>query len=108
MKLSITERMLLLHILPPQGDIITLRLVRNLQADISLSEKELKEISYKRDGGQVTWNDEKAKKVKPKNIEIGEICLGIIREELTKLNDKKQLTQHHIPLYERFVEGKSK
>ena len=45
MKLTIFERTRLLGILPPQGDILTLKILRKLRESLSFSEEELKTFS---------------------------------------------------------------
>ena len=45
MELNIAERFALLGVLPQQGNVITLRIIRELQSRLSLSEKELKHFN---------------------------------------------------------------
>ena len=44
MELKVAERLMLLNLLPQEGDIVTLRVVREAQQVIGLSEDELKEL----------------------------------------------------------------
>jgi len=45
MKLTILERIKLLEVLPPQGDLTTLKILRKLRESLSFSEEELKHFS---------------------------------------------------------------
>ncbi len=44
MKFKVAERLMLLNLLPQEGDIVTLRVVRDAQMTVSLSEEELEEL----------------------------------------------------------------
>lgn len=103
-KLQVKERLLLLNALPNQGDILTLRTVRDFKKQIEFSEKEQKEIEMKiLDNGQVSWNSEKEKNLE---IDMGEAIKSVIKTTLKKLNTQKKLEMSFIPLYERFAEEK--
>ena len=101
MNLNIAERLVLAGLLPDQGDIVTLRLVTDLRSRLLFTEEEMKEAGIVQDGTAMRWE--------PgcdlmKDVKIGSATRGIIVSALKKLNDDKQLTANHIPLYERFVE----
>ena len=101
MELSIFERLILLNVLPKEGDFTTLKIVRKLRDDLSFSEDEHKVLEFKNDGGQVQW---KLAGDIAKDISIGEKATDIIVEVLKELNKTKKLTEQHIGLYEKFVE----
>lgn len=100
LSLSVAERVKLLSALPREGDITTLRVVRDLQNELSFSEEELAEYEIKRSGGNITW---KGDKDRGKEIKIGEAGLKIISDALKKLSEAEKLTVEYVPLYERFV-----
>ncbi|MFA6972683.1 MAG: hypothetical protein WC208_14970 [Gallionella sp.] len=102
MKLTVFGRLMLLNILPNEGNFLTLKIVNQLQQDLSFSEEELKRLDIKQVDGNVTWNrlaDE------PKEVTIGEKATDIIVSALKKLNDTNKLTLQHYELYEKFIEG---
>ena len=47
MKLSVFERLILLNVMPKEGDFTTLKIIRNLQEALSFSEEELKVLDVK-------------------------------------------------------------
>ena len=117
MKLTVFERLILLNILPGEGDFTTLKIVRHLREDLSFTEEEHKLANFKNEGeifeddegnksvvgkGQVRWKDE----VKEKEIKIGEKATDIIVDVLGNLNKDKKLRNEHMSLYEKFVELK--
>jgi len=105
MDLTIMDRLLLLGILPAEGDITTLRIVRDLRTDLSFSEEDLTAFEIVSDAatGLVRWN---AEKETPKDVTIGAKARRIITEALERLSNEKRLKADYIPLYERFVDAK--
>jgi hypothetical protein len=102
MRLSIAERAALLGILPREGNIVTLRIVRDLKGALSFSEEEIREAEIQTTAeGWVFWNPAKAIE---SEIEIGPTALGVIRDSLKAANDKGKLTETTAGLYERFIE----
>lgn len=131
MKLEVFERLMLMSILPKEGDFITLKLVRKLREALSFNEKEIAEINfashwrcpkcekvelspevikcqdcgiYMVPAGQVTWDEEKAKGI-AKDIHMGKKMLALCETTLKKLSDEEKLTEQQISLYEKFVES---
>ena len=103
MNLGVFDRLILLNILPKEGDFTTLKIIRKMREDLSFSEEEYKALELKTgDKGQVLWKQEADK---PNEINIGEKATDIIVEVLKKLNDGKKLTDQHDSLYEKFVGG---
>ena len=131
MKLNVLERIMLQEILPVAGDFITLKLLRKLRESLAFSEKEIVEIEfrthwkcskcqkveiakempkcpdcgiYMQPAGQVTWDDDKAKKV-VKDVFMGSKMLALCESTLKKLSNEQKLTDQHYSLYAKFVEG---
>lgn len=110
LKLNILERISLLNVLPHEGSIITLRIMRELQSKLSFTEEELKKYKMKNtqspDGRTtITWDEDFS--LKETDIEIGEAATGIIVNELKKLDSQNRLRMEMLSLYEKFVEGKA-
>jgi len=110
MELRTLERLTLLSILPQEGSITDLRIVRKLRGDLSFSEAEHKLLQFKHGGetlpdgtvlppGQIIWQVEGDQ---PKEIEIGKRAEQIIRDVLLDLNRKKVLREEQISVFERF------
>jgi len=99
-ELSVLERLILLNILPKEGDFTTIKLLRKLRENLSFDEDEHKKLQFVQDGDQVRWNENVAGN---KRIMIGEKQADIIHDTLKKLNDGKKLTDSHYSLYEKFV-----
>lgn len=108
MKLSIQERIYLSGVLPKESDFSTLKIVRDLENDLSLSETEYKkyDIVAKAQGGRLVmeWND--AGKKYKKEVKIGEKAFDIIVAALRELEKKRKLPISHMDIYERFVLAK--
>ena len=102
MLLNTFDRLILLNVLPKEGDITTLKIIRKLKDDLSFSEEEHTALQFKNEDGQIMWKEEADIK---KEIEIGEKATDIIAEALKALNKAKKLTEAHISIYERFTGG---
>jgi len=102
MLLNTFDRLILLNVLPKEGDITTLKIIRKLKDDLSFSEEEHTALQFKNEDGNIMWKEEADIK---KEIEIGEKATDIIAEALKKLNKERKLTEAHIPVFEKFVGG---
>lgn len=103
MGLTVLERLLLLEILPTEGDLTTLRIVRTLREALSFSEAEHADFGIRVADGRVTWN---APAARPKDVEIGPTAHRLIVTALERLNTAEKLRAEHLDLYERFIPAK--
>ena len=101
MKLNVSERLLLLNLLPATGNITSIKLLRKAKEELSFTEKENKDFGFVQDGEMLQWNPGMGGV--EKDITIGEIISEVIRAELKKLDEEKKLTDQHISLYEKFI-----
>ena len=102
MKLTILERLMLISVLPQEGNILTVKIVQDLKADASFSEEELEEHEIVLSDGRVDWNPESNEYIK--EIPFGPQAMKVIVESLEKLNSEEKLTEDFITLYEKFME----
>ncbi len=131
MELTIQERMNLANILPPQGDILTLKIVRKLRETLSFSEEELGTMNVRYEfvclaegcnnkvilpaatecpehntlmiaTGQMNFVIPPEIQAKTKEIHVGPQALIIINDSLKRANEAKKLTATDISHYEKF------
>ena len=128
MKLTFEERMTLSGVLPPQGDFLTLKIIRKLKESLSPTEEEWTKVDprdeYKCSKCEQTMYDNPISAPKcvecdvdmgktgmrvwrPENDAIKDIYLGAKAKEicvavLKRLNDEQLLTEGHMSLYEKF------
>ena len=103
MKLSVSERIVLLNILPKEGDITTLRIVRELRDALSFSEEEHGALQFKElEGGGTEWNPDG---VSDRPVEIGPRAFTLISEALEKLNKNQKLVEDYVSVWDKFCEG---
>ena len=98
MRLTIIERIELLKILPKEGDFVTLKLVRDLQNDLSFTEEEIKESKMKLSAGVYAWE-----KNVMKELEFGEATEAILEDVLKKADKIKQLNINLLNVYNLIV-----
>lgn len=99
MELGILERITLLNILPVEGDVVTVRLLKKLREELGFTEKEIKDHKISSAESRVIW-EETGYKV---DISIGEKATDIIKDAFKKLNQEKKLREEMLPLYEAFM-----
>jgi hypothetical protein len=103
MKLNVADRLNLLQVLPKEGNFATLKIVRDTQDILTLSEEDHKTFEIVEKGNTVTWNDAGKEEIE---IPIGDKAKEIAKEALQKLDNDKKLTPNHVSIYEKFVQDK--
>ena len=101
MNFTVKDRILLVGMLPPQGDFKTIKLLHDLRIELAFSEKENEDFGIQSANGSVSWDGEAGKAVK--EIEVGPTMFELIKGLIKDLDEAKQLTENHISLYEMFM-----
>lgn len=99
MKLTVIERLLTINLLPTEGDLTTIKLVRKAKEALSFSEDEHKQLKFRQEGEQTIWEPVPI----IKDVKLGDMMLEKIKEALKKKNEDKTLTDEDVSLYEKFV-----
>ena len=107
MQFNVLERVLLLNILPAEGNVVSLRICHNLRMALSFSEEEMERYGIKVDAanGRVEWTPEAA--ACTKDVEVGPQAFVLIAETLDKLSKQNRLHADHLGLYDRVHEEKA-
>ena len=106
MQFNVQERLLLLNSLSTvAGDLATLRIVRDLQQELGLSEEEHKAINMRIKDARAYWDEGK---IPPKEISIGRAGLDAALSMFKQMDEQQTLTIEFLPLYERLLEEKQK
>ena len=100
MLLSVKERIVLLQVLPPQGNVTNLRIIRDLEREMGFSEDETKALGLQSTEVGVKWDKEKEVE---KDIAIGEIAAKLIHDAFLDLNKRNALSLEHLDVYDKFV-----
>ena len=100
MTLTIKERLLLLSVLPREGDITTLRVVRQMREALSFSEEEHVKLGIVFEGDQVKWNPEVPQET---DVAFGKKASEIAAKTLKKLSDDRTLHEDYLSLWDKFV-----
>ena len=100
MKLKVSERILLLSVLPKEANYVTMKVLDNLRMNLSYTEEELKkwDIDVNRETEMVSWKEDGET-----DIPIGETATGIIVDELRKLDTQHKINSRTMPIYEKFI-----
>ena len=100
--LNLFERMVVLALLPVEGNFATLKIVNELKMELAPTEEEFKkaELSVLESGG-IQAKDWLA--VPEKELTLGEIAEGIIVKALKKLDKEMKLRAEHMTVYAKFI-----
>lgn len=99
MTLTIKERLLLLTVLPREGDITTLRILQALKVALSFSEEDHATLGIEKTPEGFRWDPLARQETE---VEIGPKAASIIADTLKRLSDKKVLTEDFLSLWDRF------
>ena len=102
MELTVLERLLLLNMLPAEGDLTTIRIVHNLRQELSFSEEEHAKLQFAQDGGNVQWQEGA---IPNKVFDFAPKAAGLIAESLSKLDKEKKVKPEHLGLFDKFKIG---
>lgn len=101
MKLNTFERLTILNVLPQEGDLTTIKLVRQAREELSFSAEEHEALKFvtSEDGNTLTWNSAAETE---KDYDFPVKITAMIRERFVQLNKDKKLTEAHLTLCEKF------
>ena len=105
--MTIEERIILFDLLPREGDIESLRLIRKLREELSLEDvrEQIKFIAV-REGSKLIYNwDAEAAEGITKDVKLMDdaAALRIVRRRLRELNGQKKLHDSQVDLYTKLV-----
>ncbi len=105
MEFSVLDRVVLLNLLPQQGDVYSLRLMREFREALGFSEEEQKRLNLRPgpNGQGVSWDNEA--KLPDKSVTVGNRMHVLLKERFRELDSSKQLGMEALDLYERFIEA---
>ena len=98
--LSVLNRILILSVLPKEGDLLTIKMLKNLKDKLNFSENEVKEFELRFvEGGNFIWNSTKAIDIE---YELTDGEMKLISDGLKEVAKSKKLTEQHLELCEMF------
>ena len=103
MKFTIQERILLLGSLnQAKGNLTTLKVVKDFQAQLGFTEKEHEVLGLREENGKIHWvnND-----FPPKEIKVGPVALHAALRLFKDMDAAETLILEQLPLYERLLKA---
>ena len=100
MILNVVERLIVLSVLPKEGDYATLKILRELRMNLGFSEDEFKQWGIVNDpkNNSISWEESGETE-----IPIGEKATDIIVGALKSLDKNGKLEEQMFDIYERFI-----
>lgn len=105
MNLSIKDRLMLNAILPVEGGIITMLVVKQIQKSIAIMPEEVKEFNIQEKNGNLTFSEKGL--TEKKSITFDDSEIEVIRTQLRKMDSEQKITLDHIDVYQMFMSEKT-
>lgn len=104
MKLTVKERVVLLNIIPKEGDFKTLKQIRNVREALGFSDEESNLLKFVNQGtGIITWTEPKDGEFHKKDVKIPDSVMELIVDALVQADKNKKLNDDTFAIYEKFV-----
>jgi hypothetical protein len=101
--------MSLLGFLPNEGDLTTIKIIRELREELSFTADEHALLGFRPMGdGKVVWNEEASVDKEIVFSGVREIILEKVKTQLRDMEDKGKLKLDHLSLYEVLIEKTEK
>ena len=104
MKLTVKDRIVILGLLPKEGDFKTLKQLREFREDLSFTDIENGSLNFKQTDGVINWDEVDKDKPMTVEIDVSDSMFEVVSTALKGLDEKKGLNMDLFSLYERFVE----
>jgi len=98
MEFTVGERLAMLNLLPPEGNLLTMKIIHELRQGLAFSDEELAALKFQQSDGRLQWKNA----VEPKEVEVGVKAASITYDLLEKLNKEEKITEAHLTLCEKF------
>lgn len=105
MKVTIIERVILMGIIPREGNIIDMNNAQNIRKVTQFSPEELDALKMVQNEKGMQWDAEAANKIGEKDIVVGVSGAELIKKTLMELSDEEKLPIDALSLYRKFVDA---
>ena len=106
LELTFTERLVLGTVLPTEGDMMTILVVKDLKDKVMLNQEILKDVEWSTLGSNATWNADKAERYSM-TLDLTSVELKILKEAVSRLNTEKKITLENLSFARKVDELKS-
>jgi hypothetical protein len=106
--LNVVERLVLVNMLPQEGNWSHRKVVREVSEEVDLDTEERTKLNLRQgeEGKGVMWDEPDPDKPYTKECEIKPKGMALIIDHLSKMDKDEKLEPQHDSLYEKFVEEK--
>jgi hypothetical protein len=92
-----------LSILPAETNYATLKIIREAENELGLTESEVKNLGVMTSDKQITWDNEKEKKYGDRDFKLSNATTAMIMNALKKKDEENKLTKDLFSLCEKFL-----
>lgn len=105
MKVTILERVLLMGILPREGNVVDMNNSQNIRTAVEFSPEDLDKLKVVQTEKGMEWDAEAANEIGEKDVVVGVSGAELIKKTLKKLSDEEKLPMDALSLYRKFVDA---
>ena len=99
-KLKLLDRILLLNLLPEEGNLKTLIIVKDIRTKIVITQEEINKYKLEVNGGQITWDNKAG--METFEYKFTELERNEIKLALEQADKNKKLREDHIEVCKIF------
>lgn len=103
MKLSVLDRLSIPLLMPTKGNFITLTLANDIQKKTRFRQVEIDVLKLRIEDGRWRWSETKDNGL---DINFTDAENALIKQKLSELNEKNELSIDMLGLYDKFFGGK--
>ncbi len=106
--LSVVNRLSFLGLLPGEGDLTTIKIIRELREELSLTEAEHSVLHIQQLGeGRIRFDENVVPLIEFEFEGVRELLLNGVKTQLRTMESDGQLKLEFLPLYEVLIEGQA-
>lgn len=104
MKLSYTERIDIVSMLPAHASVMHLRAAKDIHGKVELTQADMTAVGMTEKDGFLGWDTDKEPAF---DVDFTELEREVLAKALKALDEAEQLKPTHLPLYEEFVQDEA-
>ena len=97
MELKALDRILLRQLLPTQGNLVTLKIVKDALDVLDFTKEEMESLNFIQEGQSLKWTTTVDL---PKEIALSSLAIDIIKKELRTLEEQQKLKLEQLNIYD--------
>lgn len=100
LELDLMDRLVLLHVLPKEDSVLTMKVVIDLKNKLGITSAEHEEFELKQENGKFGWNE---KASLPKVFDVSGAEKSVLSDAFKKLDKDKKITEEMVQTFDKIM-----